>query len=134
MLNSCPLQRLKDLYKEHGNIVVAFDFDETLYPYSGKYKTEEVFDLALRCQASKVCSLILFTCREDEKLYEALRYCNDRKLYFHEVNESVTPGFFSRKPFFNILIDDKAGLPYTYQILSQFLDWLESERNGTKET
>jgi hypothetical protein len=125
MLNSCPLQRLKEIYKEHGHIVVAFDFDETIFPYSGKFKTDQVMDLALRCQSSKKCSMILYTCREDEKLEAAIKYCDEKGLYFHAVNESLTPGFNCRKPFYNILLDDKAGLPYTYDILTRFLDWID---------
>lgn len=130
MLNSCPLQRLKEIYKEHGHIVVAFDFDETIFPYSGKFKTDKVLELAHRCQASGACSMILYTCREGQKLADALEFCFASRLFFDAVNESVTPGFTCRKPFYNILLDDKAGLPYTYDILTRFLDWIDDGKKA----
>jgi hypothetical protein len=120
-------ENLKQIYRKHGSILVAFDFDDTIFPYNQSHDVEPIFQLALRCNNSNKCVVMLFTCREGERLAEAVDYCNSRGLHFYYINENANPLFTSRKPHFNILLDDKAGLPYTYETLLKFMDWVEAQ-------
>ena len=37
MLSDTGLQRLHKQFREHGKLVIAFDFDDTVYPYTWDY-------------------------------------------------------------------------------------------------
>lgn len=70
---------------------IAIDFDGCLcsdaYPYIG----EPNWTIIRRAQREKAsgAGLILWTCREGEKLCEALNACAGWGLYFDSVNESL---------------------------------------------
>lgn len=127
------LDKLKAVHEQYGKIIVAFDFDDTLFPY-GMYGDEatisDVQHLARRCFMTGQ-TVMLFTCREGHLLDSALFYCEQNGMFFEHVNENPLATFTSRKPFFNILIDDKAGIKEASKILEEYLDWVE-QKNGEK--
>lgn len=127
------LDKLKGVHEQYGKIIVAFDFDDTLYAY-GMYGDEAAISkaqsLVYRCLETGQ-TLLLFTCREGNLLDEALFFCEQNGMFFEHVNENPLQTFTSRKPFFNILIDDKAGIYEASKILEEYLDWVE-QKNGEK--
>lgn len=107
------LDKITRVYDTHKNIIIAVDFDDTIYDYSGQgFDTNYVVDLLKRAKEKLNAKLILFTCREDDLLYDATEYCYDVGLEIDAVNTSLENYTYpSRKPFYNILLDDKACLP-----------------------
>lgn len=94
--------------------IIAVDFDGTLctnkYPAIGKPK-RKIIDLVK--QLHPYNTLILWTCRCNEDLAEALDWCAAHGLHFHYVNENVPENTEkyqnnSRKIYADIYIDDKA--------------------------
>ena len=102
------------------------DFDNTIFDYhnnGGDYS--EVIHLLNRCYKLGFY-LVLFTCEENlielqtkqKQTAEILGLDENFKLY---INES--PIFTkSRKPYYNILLDDRAGLEESYEILKYVVD------------
>lgn len=120
-------KRLLEEYNKYGKLIVAFDFDNTIYDYhknGGDYS--EVIKLLQDC--SKLgFELILFTTEEDhDNLLKKIHNVDSILGTFnYRVNRS---SIFSKaqKPYYNILLDDRAGLEESYEILKYVVDEIKS--------
>tara|TARA_Y100001938_G_scaffold137499_1_gene201760 strand:+ start:381 stop:752 length:372 start_codon:yes stop_codon:yes gene_type:complete len=120
---SILLDKLLRQYEEHGTLIVAFDYDDTLVTDKDEY---EEFCIRAR-KALQRCNdndleVIIFTCRDDEVpvMAKLSRYglCYD---YFNE-SPFNTEASGHGKPYYNIFIDDKAGCNEALETLEHFLD------------
>lgn len=103
------ISRLEEEYRQHGSLMVAFDYDNTVFDYHHKGYTFPLMERLL--QSCKECGLklILFTAKENkEDIIPILAYCKNRGYEPDYVNES--PVMNTIKPYYNILLDDRAGL------------------------
>lgn len=113
------LDRLKNEYQAYKSLYIAFDFDNTIFDYHQTGDTyPKVEELLIKCKLLGF-KLILFTANEDMKLERAIQYCNDRGYMPDCINES--PIMNTRKPFYNLLLDDRAGLGESIKLLSDLL-------------
>ena len=113
------IKRLKEEVSKYGSIYIAFDFDNTVFDF---HKVGDTFPkLELLLQLAKVSGhkLILFTGNEGDKLTEIVQYCTERDYTPDYINEN--PLMTTRKPYYNILLDDRAGLNESYTILKTVL-------------
>lgn len=94
--------------------IYAVDFDGTLcedkYPRIGEPK-QKVIDYCIR-KKNEGHKIILWTCRGGKYLDEAIKWCNERGLFFNAVNENLPEQirFYNsnpRKIGATIFIDDK---------------------------
>lgn len=123
---NCKKRLLEEYYK-YGKLIVAFDFDNTIYDYhknGGDYS--EVIKLLQDC--SKLgFELILFTTEEDyDNLLNKIHKVDSILGTFnYRINKS---SIFSesKKPYYNILLDDRAGLEESYEILKYVVDEIKS--------
>lgn len=109
--------RLYNEYKQYGSLVIAFDFDNTVYDFHGK--GEEYWEIIMLLRALKKanCYLICFTANSDKEFI--VKYLTDNNIPYDAINEN--PPFFKcqeRKIYFNALLDDRAGLQQVYSELS----------------
>lgn len=126
------LDRLKGEYDKYGKLIVAFDFDNTIYDFhnnGGDYG--EVIELLKEC-IKLGFDLILFTVDEDsDKVSEKVRWLVSNDLWNYKSSHffvNTSPIFSgSRKPYYNILLDDRAGLEESYNILKQVVDYANSK-------
>lgn len=120
-------ERLTREYLAHDHsLLVAFDFDNTVFDYhheGGDYSC--VINL-LREAKSLGMKLILFTTENDDgKLAAKVDWCSARGIAPDYVNAS--PVFSdSRKPYYNILLDDRAGLVAAYDQLSAVIEVIKA--------
>lgn len=109
--------RLYQDYRKHNNLIVAFDFDNTIFDYhnnGGNYS--EVINLLKEC-SDLGFTMILFTANDSKtKLDWMWEYCNIYGIRVDYINES--PVMNTVKPYYNILLDDRAGLESAYETLS----------------
>lgn len=100
--------------------IVAVDFDGTLvedkFPEIGK-PIEKTWEHVRKCQASGV-KVILWTSRDNDRLKDAVKFCNDRGLIFDAINENLPEciAMFNndtRKIYANEYWDDKAVADFT---------------------
>ena len=92
-------------------MIIAVDFDHTLsnagYPHIGQ-PNKPLFDALIKLK-SQGHNIILWTCREDIQLQQAVDWCKEQGLEFDAVNENVPwIGFYSRKVCADVYIDDLA--------------------------
>lgn len=115
------VNRLIKEWKEHNGIIIAFDFDNTIYDYYNKgYVYDNAIELLKLCK-KEGCILILYSCNNSsEKIDFMKEYLNSIDLEIDYVNKSpdnIPFGNEGSKIYFNILLDDRAGLFESYKIL-----------------
>jgi hypothetical protein len=113
-------------------IYVAVDMHGTIC--QGYYKNNQ--DLAFYPHAktvlqlltqSKQIKLILYTCTTIEELQHYLTWFQSNDIHFDFINENpectnTTIADFSKKPYFSVLLDDKAGFnPDDWKTILDFL-------------
>lgn len=112
------VDRLMEEYKKYGSIIVAYDFDHTVFDYSKKGHTfEDAVELIRECKKMGF-HLTVFTSCNDDRFPEIKKYLEDKDIPYHAINE--TPEFIpfkGRKVYYNILLDDRAGLSAAFNQL-----------------
>lgn len=109
--------RLKKEWDEHGSLFVAFDFDNTVFDYHRKGFSFPAVESLLRECKKEGFKLILFTAKEtNEELNRCVDYCKERGYEPDFIN--VSPVMNTKKPYYNILLDDRAGLQSAAEMLS----------------
>lgn len=126
------VRRLLDEYQRHGNLVVAFDFDNTIHDYHKQgYTYPRVIKLLNRCYNLGL-TLVCYTGNDDIELIRYTCYNNGIK-EVHYINESpIKEPSRPHKPYFNILLDDRCGLRSAVEDLERTLDEIESYKRSTK--
>lgn len=102
-------------------MTIAVDFDGTIctneYPKCGKINRDVVRKLIkLRSRGNKI---ILWTCRTDRELDEAVEYCRKYGLEFDKVNENLDSvvssfGGDTRKLVADFYVDDRNLTPVSF--------------------
>lgn len=130
-------RRLLNDYFKYGNLVIGFDFDNTIYKYSDvKLLNEkgfnEIINLLKKAQKYLCCTMCLFTTEtDDEKLKWKVEYTKKLGIRVDYVNFSPLSAN-AIKPHFNILLDDRAGLESAYETLKYVVNKIEKliKNNG----
>ena len=118
-------QRLKSDYQTHRSLFVAFDYDNTISDYHKQgHDFTAIIDL-LRESHKLGFKLILFTANEGLKLEQIKIDLAKRNIPFDYVNEN--PIMKTSKPYYNILLDDRAGLVESYGYLRKLVDFIKLE-------
>ena len=127
------VERLRSEVAAHGSLFVAFDFDNTIFDYHNQgFDYSGVITLLRRC-SEMGHKMILLTSNEDEEKLAFIRYyCRSFGIRIDYVNENpvVCPG--CRKPYYNILIDDRAGMNEACEILNAIIKEQENEATDIK--
>ena len=114
--------------------VIAVDFDGTLcenkYPQIGDPKNNTI--AYLKDKQRNGAKVVLWTCRINELLDAAVRWCRNQRLIFDAVNQNVPEiieefGGDTRKIFANEYIDDRNVMPLKEETKSNLLTWAELE-------
>lgn len=111
------LHRLVENWESHNGIIIAFDFDNTIFDFYKKgYTYSKVIQLLKDCKEMG-CTLILSTCCDESKFDFMRRICEKEGVQIDYINQSPPYIPYSgNKVYYNIL-DDRAGLSAAYEIL-----------------
>ena len=116
-------------YEQYGSLIIAYDYDNTVYDYHGRGDTfNDVIDLLKACEVEKF-HLTVFTSCNDDRFPEIREYLIKNDIPFNAINE--TPDFIpfrGRKVYYNHLLDDRAGLPSAVSILWKVIGNIRAER------
>ena len=120
--------RLLREYAQHQSLIVAVDFDDTVFDYHKVGHTyERVWELLKRCQQLGF-HLVLFTGTHMDKWQSQIDYMADHGITVApKVNANPIDLPFGNygKMYYNILLDDRAGLGQACDILTLTLDAIE---------
>lgn len=106
------LQRLIEQYQTQDQLVIAYDFDDTVSPFRSS-NCIEVQSVLRMSKENLNAFFIVYTCNTNrEKIVKFLDYYN---LPYDVINAPapflpIQPTELGEKLYFNILLDDKAGL------------------------
>lgn len=116
------------LYKEackHGTLYIAVDFDSTISPWNDVEGTtfDQVIGLVKEC-SDLGHHIIIYTASIPDRFDHMRQYCEERGIKVVAINKNAVdlPYGNHGKIYYNILLDDRAGLSAAYQILRQTLD------------
>jgi hypothetical protein len=119
------LKKLLEAEKKYGKIVLGVDFDDTIFPLDDNphniVRTSKVRRL-VKAVADRA-NICLWTVGEDWSMKYKLHICETYEIPINYVNTSpIFHGKDVRKPHFNMLLDDKAGLNETIKTLEDFIN------------
>ncbi len=126
LIPNANFKRLYEEYKAHKSLAIAVDFDNTIYDFHKKgYRYDRVMDISIRAQKLG-CRIYIFTANPDLELIQT--FCKDKGLVISGINSDMIPlGYENRKPFYSLLLDDRAGLISAYEDLSTLVNTIEQE-------
>lgn len=120
MYDSLRIAKLNEVYTQHGKIIIGVDFDDTIFPLNSKYE-DICSNVRLLLREAKVYSTIcLYTVADEQSIkykVELMRLWGIEPDYINESPIKLGNGV---KPYFNLLLDDKAGLHQAFEVLKQF--------------
>lgn len=118
------INRLKKEVSDHASLVVGVDFDNTLYDFHNAWLDLEPTIKIVKAAHEAGIEIFIFTANVDHDFVrshvkEILDIDNV------QINTNSLEGLFdSRKPFYSLLLDDRAGLKSSLWQLAVVLDWI----------
>lgn len=125
--------RLLNEWIKHGKIIIALDFDNTIYPFGDFDNTNEILetiDLVKQCQLVG-CYVVIHTSCDKSRYDEIKKYCIEKGIEISSINTNPIPLKYGNegKVYANIYLDDRAGLPYACGILKIALEKYKKTKN-----
>ena len=118
-------KRLLKEYEKYGSLVISCDFDGTIHDYHKEGEIYSDVKQLLRDLKSINCKIIIWTAYRD--LVFVQKYCEDNNIPCDGVNsEGIPLPWYSRKPFFSALLDDRAGLISVYKDLRKLVETIKN--------
>lgn len=131
MIKENTVNRLLEEWIKYERIVIAYDFDNTVYDYHKEGHTYNNVIELLRESKALGAHLIVFTASPKEKYNFIRAYLNLNNIPYDSIN--ANPSFIpikeGRKIYYNILLDDRAGLDSAYEILKTVVEIIKNERS-----
>lgn len=117
--------RLREEFKKYGKLIFAVDYDDTLFDFHKKGRTyTDVINLLKRWE--NYSEVIIFTGNGVEEYPVIEQYLNDNNIKFKGINCDSSVVVPSRKLYANVYIDDRGGLPFVYEMLTDLICEIEN--------
>lgn len=121
--------RLLEEYNKYGSLAVGVDFDGTIHDYHKTGASYEMVRQLVRDLHSVGCKIYIWTAYKD--LEYVKQFCIENNIPQDGINEGGIPlPWESKKPFFSVLLDDRAGLQQVYQELTLLVNLIEKENEN----
>lgn len=122
---SFALLRLIEQYEKQNQLVIAYDFDDTVKPF---YSANCCEIQSLLRSAKRALNPYFIVYTSNSKTEEIKQFLDEENIPYDSINENAPfVPFKSGKLFYNILLDDKAGLA---QAASNLKDLIYMVDNG----
>jgi hypothetical protein len=117
--SSFALGRLIEQYQKHNQLVIAYDFDDTVKPYWCGDCTE-IQSLLRGAKRTLNAYFIVYTSNKDIEGIKA--FLNEENIPYDSINENApfAPPM-GGKIYYNLFLDDKAGLQQAAGILHDLI-------------
>ena len=110
-------KRLKEEFEAHKKLIIAYDLDSTVFDYHKKGASYEMVKDLIR-KYKNYAYFIVFTSSEPDRYNEIKLILQKENLPYDSINDDAPfIPFKGRKVYYNILLDDRAGLNQTYNEL-----------------
>jgi hydroxymethylpyrimidine pyrophosphatase-like HAD family hydrolase len=119
--------RLYNEWTRHPKLLIACDFDDTIYDFhNNNTEHKMVIELLKKCNELGFY-VTLFTASKPER-YEFMRnHMKELGVKIDAINENVIELKYGNngKIYYNILLDDRAGLGQAYTVLSSVIEMIK---------
>lgn len=121
------LNQLIDVYEKHGKIIIGVDFDDTVFPFNKSVaninRCNEVVEIVRDLKPYSI--ICLWSVADAQSLVYKEHIMDLYGIKPDYVNDSPLNKWGEcKKVYFNIQLDDKAGLNETLQVLKNFKRYL----------
>lgn len=124
------VESLKNDYMKYKKIIIAYDFDDTVYPSRMEYSCNNVIRLLRLCSVINDFEMVCYTVRSTPDMLKEVKSELDKiGIRYDAINENVPRikrelGITNdSKIMYSIFLDNRAGLQGSYTALVEFLDW-----------
>jgi len=133
--NTRAYLRLLEEYNRHKSLVIAVDMDNTLFDYHSKgYKFPALIKLLQDCNKIGF-KIVIFSGSAKERHPFIREYCEKIGVKISGINQDVIDwhkdkslDWSSSKIYYNIFLDDRAGLASAYEVLRGLVDTIMSDK------
>lgn len=123
------VDRLYKQWLKHPRLIVACDWDDTVV-FFNEDSGDDFSDTinVLKRAAKHNFLIIIYTCSNKERHKSIIDYCANLGIEVATVNKNIIDlGFEPQaKIYYNILLDDKAGLAQSIETLNKLIDKIEA--------
>lgn len=115
------IKRLLKEWKEHKKIIIAVDYDDTVFDYKlGNIKTQAKVLKTLKKAKSIGCYIVIFTASNNKRHPEIRKHCKLIGLEIDSINKNPIklPYGEQGKIYYNINLCDRSGLNESLKILN----------------
>lgn len=129
------IQRLYNEWEKHPKLLIACDFDETIFDFHKKGTNHEMVIALLKKCNELGFYVSLFTASKPERYDFMRRHMTELGVKIDAINENVIELKYGNngKIYYNILLDDRAGLGQAYTILSSVIEMIYIAKAADKE-
>lgn len=122
--------RLVKEWLEHDKLIIAFDFDNTVYDFHKTGMNLKRARTAIKDAHAAGHEVYCFTANSNEKFVKD--FCQVTLGFEPEINKSSLDHLFgTRKPFYSLLLDDRAGLESSVRLLEQINEYIKTKKDNT---
>ncbi|NJO63446.1 MAG: hypothetical protein HC836_36195 [Richelia sp. RM2_1_2] len=127
-------KRLLNEYRKHNKLIIGLDFDDTIFDCHNKgHEFNDVIQLIKECNELDF-HVVIFTASSPERFLMMEEYCQSIGIKINGINrnyEGLPNGMGTAgKIYYNILLDDRAGLYSSYIALREVVDQIKLERQN----
>jgi len=117
--NELAITRLIEEYKRHNSLIIGVDFDDTINDtFNRGLDISGIVYLLQRLQSEFNCILCVWTANQNEELVRSKWEELGLKIDYYNTSP-LADKFPGPKPYFNILLDDRAGLYSAWETLKE---------------
>lgn len=126
--------RLKEEFYKYKTIIIAYDFDDTVFDFHKRgLLYTDVMELLREWKG--YAKFICFTGCMPEKYAFIEQYLHDNDIPLDSINENVmSMPFNGTKVYYNAFLDDRAGLKEVYNILKKLIKDIKQEAINENNT
>ncbi len=118
------IERLLKEWTQHGKIIIAVDYDDTISPwrFEDHEQYRKIINLLIECRRTGAYIVVFTACKPD-RYDDITSYCDKNHMPIDAINETPLdlPYGNDRKIYANIFLDDRAGLNEAVKILETTL-------------
>lgn len=127
--NECTRRLIKE-WIQYKKLIIAVDFDNTVFDYHNENKGyTDVIELLKKCK-NYGCYIMIFTANDNPEHHGFIKeYMSRIGVPIDTINENLhCVPFSTKKPYYNLLLDDRAGLPSAFDSLQRALEYLTDDK------
>ena len=107
-------------FEKYGKLIIAYDFDYTVHNYQNEVFTYKYISNLLR-EWRPYATFVIFSASPESRFDYIRKYLDDHNLPYDAINEDAINRPNTKKIYYNVFLDDRAGLYETAKILENIL-------------